>query len=276
MPTEHRQIGAALDTLTRGVFPYFERELLAVYGSKWEEVARASFRGQSPHLAQNNLWDIHAILTVMWEQWNAVFRYKLGMPERSLVSELRDFRNRWAHQGKFTEDDSYRVLDSAQRLLLAVGAIAEAEEIEDRKIEVLRSKLGRRVNEEQARVRFNRARLTDVVLYVICCLAIITTTFLMFGMRHLGPILITTSFTAFAFGYFIYQRMTATTPVYGVHECPKCSKVIYSEVCPYCDPPPRSSSIIKSGSSTIIKAGSSLKFPPFRDIPVEVKQDATP
>jgi len=260
--SEHQRISGALDILTRGLFPFFERELLVVYGAKWEEVARASFRGQSPNAAQNNFWDAHALLTVMWEQWNNVFRYKLGMSERSLVSELREFRNRWAHQATFTEDDSYRVLDSTQRLLLAVGAIDEAEEIEDRKLDVLRSKLGRRVNEELARVRFNRARMTDVCLYAVCAAAIGATTFLMFGAAHLIPALVMIGFTMFAFGYFAYQRVTATTPVYGVHECPKCSKVIYSEVCPYCDPPMRSSSIIKNGSS--------LRFPPFRETASEV------
>lgn len=248
--------------LTRGLFPFFEKELQAVYGSNWEEVARGSLRGQSSNSTQNNLWDIHAILTVMWEQWNAVFRYKLGMSERSLVSELRDFRNRWAHQAAFSEDDSYRVLDSTQRLLLATGAIKEADEIENRKIDVLRNKLGRRVNEDLARVRFNRARMTDVALYVICCLAIVTTTYLMLGAAHPVPVLLVMGFTVFVFGFFIHQRVTATTPVYGVHECPKCSKVIYSEVCPYCDPPMRSSSIIKGSSS--------LRFPPFRDTPTTV------
>lgn len=248
--------------LTRGLFPFFEQELRVVYGANWEEVARASFRGQSPNAAQNNLWDAHALLTVMWEQWNAVFRYKLGMSERSLVSELREFRNRWAHQATFSEDDSYRVLDSTQRLLLAVGAVTEAEEIEDRKFDVLRNKLGRRVNEDLARVRFNRARMTDVVLYVICCLAIVTMIWLMFGAAHPVPVLMVMGFTTFVFGFFIYQRVTATTPVYGVHECPKCSKVIYSEVCPYCDPPMRSSSIIKGSSS--------LRFPPFRETPAPI------
>lgn len=262
MRSEHQRIGEALGVLTRGIFPFFERELLAVYGTKWEEVARASFRGQSPSAAQNNAWDAHALLTVMWEQWNAVFRYKLGMSERSLVSELREFRNRWAHQAAFNEDDSYRVLDSTQRLLRAIGALEQANEIEDRKLDVLRSKLGRRVNEEQARVRFNRVRMTDVALYAVCCATISTTAFLILGSTRLVPVLVMIGFTVFVFGYFIYQRMTATTPVYGVHECPKCSKVVYSEVCPYCDPPMRSSSIIKGGSS--------LRFPPFRDTAAEV------
>lgn len=264
MRSEHQRIGGALDVLTRGIFPFFERELLAVYGSNWEEVARTSFRGQSPSAAQNNLWDAHAILTVMWEQWNAVFRYKLKMSERSLVSELREFRNRWAHQAAFTEDDSYRVLDSTQRLLLAIGAREQANEIEDSKLDVLRSKLGRRVNEELARVRFNRVRMTDVTLYAVCCAAISATAFLILGKTHLLPTMVLIGFTMFVFTYFIYQRMTASTPVYGVHECPKCSKVIYSEVCPYCDPPMRSSSIIKGGSS--------LRFPPFRDVVTEVNR----
>jgi len=86
----------------------------------------------------------------MWDQWNQVFRYKLGMAERSLVSELREYRNRWAHQDLFSDDDSYRVLDSAQRLLMAVGAHEAATLIEDRKIDVMRNILGRRVNDEMA------------------------------------------------------------------------------------------------------------------------------
>jgi hypothetical protein len=64
-------------------------------------------------------------------------------------------------------------------------------------------------------------------------------------------------FTIFVFGFFISKRVTTNTPIHGVHECQKCSKIIYSEVCPYCDPPHRSSSIIKSGSS--------LRFPPFTE-----------
>ena len=53
----------------------------------------------------------------MWESWNDVFRLTLGPAERSLVSELRDHRNRWAHQEAFSSDDAYRALDSAGRLL---------------------------------------------------------------------------------------------------------------------------------------------------------------
>lgn len=255
--SEQQRIGIALETLTSGLLPFFERELREVYGENWQESARASFRGQSSIALQNGKWDAYAVLSVMWDQWNAVFRYKLGMAERSLVSELREYRNRWAHQDRFSDDDSYRVLDSAQRLLHAVGAREQAALIEDCKIEVLRNILGRRVNDDLAAARFSRARVVDVLLYSICCLAIVITMFLLFGSHRFVPTLIMGGFTLFVFSFLIYKRLTADTPVYGVHECPKCSKIIYSEVCPYCDPPHRSSSIIKNGSS--------LRFPPFTE-----------
>ena len=80
--------------------------------------------------------DTAALLKVMWESWNEVYRNNLGRTERSLVSELRDVRNRWAHQEPFSCDDAYRALDSTHRLLEAMSSF-EAEEIGKLKMEVL-------------------------------------------------------------------------------------------------------------------------------------------
>ncbi len=57
-------------------------------------------------------WDAALLLAVMWNQWNTVFRKTLGRAERTLVSELRDVRNKWAHQTPFSGDDTDRALDS--------------------------------------------------------------------------------------------------------------------------------------------------------------------
>ena len=263
MRSEQQRIGIALETLTSGLFPFFEAELRDVYGDSWEETARSTFRGQSSIAVQNGKWDVYAVLSVMWDQWNAVFRHKLGMAERSLVSELREYRNRWAHQDSFSDDDSYRVLDSAQRLLNAVGAHEEAELIEERKIDVLRNILGRRVNDELAAARYSRARMVDIALYSLCCVAIVITMFLLSGTQRFVPTLFVAGFTIFVFAFLTYKRLKSGAPAYGVHECPKCSKIVYSEVCPYCDPPHRSSSIIKNGSS--------LRYPPFAEQPVRAK-----
>ena len=84
----------------------------------------------------------------MWEAWNDVFRRTLGPAERSLVSELRDLRNKWAHQESFSSDDAYRALDSASRLLTAVSAPQSAE-IEKMKMELLRLRFDEQVRSEQ-------------------------------------------------------------------------------------------------------------------------------
>ena len=78
----------------------------------------------------------------MWEAWNDVFRRTLGHAERSLVSELRDVRNKWAHQEPFSSDDADRALDSAERLLTAVSA-PQADEVRKIKMELRRTRLRR-------------------------------------------------------------------------------------------------------------------------------------
>src|SRR5207248_10838640 len=98
-----------------------------------------------------------ALLLVMWDQWNVVFRNVLGQAERSLVSELREARNKWAHQGPFSTDDTYRALDSLQRLLTAVSAADQATEVERQKQELLRIRF-----EEQARKEVRKATSASI------------------------------------------------------------------------------------------------------------------
>ena len=66
-----------------------------------------------------------------------MFRATLAHIERSLVSELRSWRNKWAHQAEFSNKDTDRVLDSASRLLTAVSATQQADEIDGMRKELL-------------------------------------------------------------------------------------------------------------------------------------------
>jgi HEPN superfamily Swt1-like protein len=58
-------------------------------------------------------WDVAALLKLMQETWNEVFAKTLGRADRSLVQELRDWRNKWAHQEPFSSDDADRALESS-------------------------------------------------------------------------------------------------------------------------------------------------------------------
>jgi hypothetical protein len=82
-------------------------------------------------------FDAQALLTILWDNWNDVFKKNLDPAERSLVSELRDIRNRHADQKTFSGDDTYRALDSAERLLNAISAL-EAEQVRQMKDELMR------------------------------------------------------------------------------------------------------------------------------------------
>lgn len=138
--TNYERVGKAMELLRDGLQPFVERELRSQYSQQWFDEMRGALPVQQMKLvgtAEKPNWDVALILSTLWEQWNAVFSKTLGRSERSIVSELRDVRNRWAHQNAFTTDDTYRALDSVQRLLLAVSA-PQSDEIEKAKWELMR------------------------------------------------------------------------------------------------------------------------------------------
>src|SRR3954465_14692735 len=52
----------------------------------------------------------------------------IGRVGQGYSKELREARNEWAHNKSFSDDDAYRCLDTAERLLIAIGASAVADE----------------------------------------------------------------------------------------------------------------------------------------------------
>jgi hypothetical protein len=148
--TNHERVGKALEQLNTGLRPFVERELKATYKERWVETARPSFpnwQQTGKDAAQLN-WDTQALLSVMWELWNDCFRKILGPSDRSLVSELRDVRNKWAHQKAFSTDDAYRAIDTISRLLTAVAA-PEVEQVDQMKAETLRVKFDEQVRSQK-------------------------------------------------------------------------------------------------------------------------------
>lgn len=144
--TNHERVGKAMDLLKQGLAPFVVRELESVYGDQASQWAQDWIAGDRiNHGRPLADWDASALLKLMWECWNDVFRQILGQAERSLISELREHRNRWAHQEAFSTDDAYRVLDSTHRLLTAVSA-PQVAEIDTMKMELLRLRF-----DEQAR-----------------------------------------------------------------------------------------------------------------------------
>ena len=66
------------------------------------------------------------------------FNDHLSRTEQSWATELRDYRNKWAHNDSFNADDAYRALDTAERILRALGAPVQAEEVKRSRVDLMR------------------------------------------------------------------------------------------------------------------------------------------
>src|SRR3990170_2449738 len=152
--TNFERVGKTLELLKDGLAPFVERELKAHHAQRWFEEVKAALGPSQESLFRNEAeppWDAASLLTVIWNQWNVLFRKTLGQAERTLVSELRDVRNRWAHQNPFSSDDADRALDSAARLLTAVSA-PQADEVGRMKMDLRRLIFDEQVRSEKRKV----------------------------------------------------------------------------------------------------------------------------
>ena len=242
MQSSRDRVTKALDLLAQGLFPYVEEKLRAIYKDDWTDAARRSFRDERSRRQSNEAikWDAHNLLTVMWDQWNSAFRNDLQQSDRSLVSELRDVRNRWAHQGEFDFDDTYRALDSVHRLLKAIKS-EHADSIRTQKEALLREHFAEEINKKATRTEFLRENRVLIILSIICCTGLIVQ---FFSVLETNSAMVISTMVFAAFALMIYRRVTKDPPKVGAHECKRCSRIIYDETCPYCEPVEYSSSLV--------------------------------
>ena len=140
--SNHERISKALEVFNKGLTPYVEREMQTHAGNDWQTKVRENLNDRLFDMnAQTQLlqWDTSSLIGTILGFWQDVFSKTLGNSERSLIFEVKDARNKWAHQQTISVDDAYRALDSMQRLLVAVNA-AEAAELDDQKHQIMRQR----------------------------------------------------------------------------------------------------------------------------------------
>jgi len=128
--TNRERVGRGLEHLARGLGPFVDARMSAAApdGQDWLDVLAARDRSRFGSERRHSLNDARFLLRVVTEEWR-VFRDHLSRVEQSFASELRDTGNKWAHGDEFSADDTYRALDTLERLLSAVHAPAHAEEV---------------------------------------------------------------------------------------------------------------------------------------------------
>lgn len=141
--TNHERVGRALSLLRDGIRPGLEKAWRSKLGDDWltQLNGKLSIPDRDP-----NPDDLSFLLKGMEVTWNQFFRDVFGRSERSYVHLLRDARNEWAHNKRFSSSETYRILDFCEILLNAFQAKEQVEEVQ-----ALRKSLQRQVFTEEAR-----------------------------------------------------------------------------------------------------------------------------
>lgn len=131
-------VGDAVDDLAEGLRPFIEQVFLERYpdGPTWVQVLTHKDELAGRPTQHHHPNDVSLMLRAVTERLDDLgypFDGHLSRQAVTLASELRDVRNRHAHQVAFTPAETYRALDSAELLLRAVGANEEAARVAARK-----------------------------------------------------------------------------------------------------------------------------------------------
>lgn len=149
------RVSRAMELVHQGLFPFVDRMLRPRKGATWAH--EFNDRGQLKRRPDGTVHvDAASLLKAIDRHWGEVFSTILDRTCRAIANELVQTRNRWAHDEPFNSADTLRALDSAKRLLEAVSAKAQAEEIDRHHHELMRT-----VFEEQAR---NKTRYKGAAL----------------------------------------------------------------------------------------------------------------
>ncbi|MDB4650128.1 DUF499 domain-containing protein [Pirellulaceae bacterium] len=137
-------VGDSLDIFVDGMMPFAIQEMKNRHKDDWEkklrEIIRENPSTKSKADKENIPWDAALVITIIIKEWQYLFSKKLGAGERAMIHELSDIRNRWAHQERFSTDDTMRGLDTIHRLLQAVGAGDQAADVDKIKSVVMRTR----------------------------------------------------------------------------------------------------------------------------------------
>lgn len=149
------RVGKAFDLLSEGLEDVVDEVMTRVHSSndwptKWAD-EDAQRRGGPVRVLTKR--DVQVQLRALTEQ-GYHFKEILSRAQQGFASELRETRNLWAHNEPFSSEDAARALDTAERLLHAVGAGDSADDVRK-----LRLDLQRTVFEDQTRKQVKRTKV---------------------------------------------------------------------------------------------------------------------
>lgn len=140
-PSNRARIAAAIDILSGALGPWIAKTLAPRLpaGASWTRLLAAKDARPDRQYRADDLQCQLRILTERIGELGFPFSGVLSRGEQNLAGELRDVRNAWAHNAPFNADDTYRALDTAERLLRAIGAPESAGRVRRLRVDAQRS-----------------------------------------------------------------------------------------------------------------------------------------
>lgn len=138
--SNRERVGKGFELLAEGLEPFIDRVMskAAPPGTNWTDLLAARQQARHGSAKKFSKTDPQVQLKVLTEEWRA-FGDQLSRVDQSFASELRDARNGWAHNESFSGDDTYRALDTMERLLVSAGSPEKAEEIRKLRLDLQRT-----------------------------------------------------------------------------------------------------------------------------------------
>jgi len=135
--TNRDRVDRGMGHLAGGLGPFVDKQMAAAFPGGQDWVKSLAARNPSRYSAgqRYSLSDPRFLLRVVTEEWR-VFKDQLSRVEQGFATELKDAGNRWAHGDQFSADDTYRALDTMERLLTAIGAAEQAGEIRSLRLDL--------------------------------------------------------------------------------------------------------------------------------------------
>ena len=119
--SNHERIGRALESARAGLLKYVTEEMERVYGTNWRQRARESLPGWQKTMGAELVLDIQALIAIVLDPRHGVALPKVPR-SRTLLFDLREIRNTFAHQKEAGDTYTNRALDTVELLLEAVQA----------------------------------------------------------------------------------------------------------------------------------------------------------
>lgn len=123
----HSVVDEALSILIDGLGPFVDVVCAKALPASvsWTDVLRRKDAAAGRQMGLYRARDLSLMLRAMTErlgEYGFPFNRQLSRLGQSYASELRDVRNRWAHNETFTAAEAYRAIDSVELLLQAINA----------------------------------------------------------------------------------------------------------------------------------------------------------